>query len=207
MVNNSQKKDKKELLSELITATKNNHSLPLYTPENLFVPGVGPLDADIMIIGEAPGKEEVLQGQPFIGRSGKLLSKLLQEEGFDRTQLFVTNVVKYRPPQNRTPTRTERDIWANEYLKKEIAIIAPKIIITLGATATKIFLGENISMTKKQGQIIDLNGIKIISTYHPAYLLRNPAAIAEVKKTLKEIKAILPEIVHNYVHNLFITCL
>ncbi len=198
--------EKTRAISELIAKTLANHALPFYTPDNLFVPGFGPVDADIMVIGEAPGREESILGKPFVGRSGKLLSQLLVEEKFDRTRLFVTNVVKYRPPNNRTPTYSECLAWADAYLRPEIAIIRPKIILTLGSCATKMFLGENISISKAHGLVIEIEGVKIIPMYHPAYLLRNPAAINMVREALKTAQRIHAEIVHNFVHNLFITC-
>ena len=197
--------EKELAIAQLIEKTTRNTTLPFYTPDNLFVPGKGPLDADIMLIGEAPGKEEALQGKPFVGRSGQLLSKLLSEAGFDRSKLFITNVAKYRPPENRTPTYQESMAWEQAYLKSEILIIEPKVIITLGACATKIFLGEKISMNAHQGTVVKLKAITLFPTYHPAYLLRNPHAIPAVQKTLQTVHSFLPEIVHNFVHNLFIT--
>ena len=199
-------KTKISLLKELMLKTKNNHSLALYATENLFVPGMGPEDAEIMVIGEAPGKEEALQGKPFVGRSGQLLSRLLEEENLSRSMLFITNVVKYRPPNNKTPTYKECRAWAEAYLHQEIAIICPKIIITLGNCAARMFLGEKVCITNIQGKVFDIAEIKIIPMYHPAYLLRNKQAIQEVKKSLKNVKQIHTEIVHNYVHNMFTTC-
>lgn len=204
--NNLSNETKINLLHKLIETTKNNELLPLYTQESFFVPGMGPVDADIMMIGEAPGREESLTGKPFVGRSGKLLSQLLDTEGFDRSKLFITNVVKYRPPNNRTPTYQESMAWAKAYLREEIKIISPKIIITVGACATKIFLGENISISKVQGKVFNDACMKIMPIYHPAYLLRNPAATKYVQEALRSARAIHTEIVHNFVHNLFITC-
>lgn len=196
----------KELqIAQLIEKTTENTDLPFYAPNNLFVPGKGPLDADIMLIGEAPGKEEALQGKPFVGRSGQLLSKLLAEAGFDRSKLFITNIAKYRPPENKTPTYKESTAWAQAYLKPEILIVAPKIIVTLGACATKVFLGKKISMNAHQGTVVRLKTITLFPTYHPAYLLRNPHAIPTVQKTLQNVHSFLPEIVDNFVHNLLIT--
>lgn len=203
---NLNKDTKINLLNKLIEKTKTNDQLPFYTPENLFVPGVGPTNADIMVIGEAPGREESLLGKPFVGRSGKLLSKLLEEEGLDRSSLWVTNVVKYRPPNNQTPTYPESIAWASAYLRQEIQIICPKIILTLGSCATKIFLGEKISITNIHGKIFKMGNAQLIPMYHPAYLLRNPAAINTVRNALKIAKQIHTEIVHNYVDNLLITC-
>ena len=197
---------KVSLISELIEKTKSNHSLPFYNTNEIFVPGVGPLDAKIMIIGEAPGREESIQGKPFVGRSGQLLSRILSEQGFDRATLFVTNVVKYRPPNNQTPTHQECMAWAGAYLRKEIEIIQPKIIITLGACATKTFLGEKISISKIHGNIFETANYKIVPMYHPAYLLRNSNMIKDVKQALNNVKEIHTEIVHNYVDNLLITC-
>ena len=179
--------EKEQLIATLIAKTTSRSDLPFYAPDNQFVAGKGPFDAEIMFIGEAPGQEEARQGKPFVGRSGQLLSRLLAEAGFDRDRLFITNVVKYRPPNNKTPTYQESLIWAKAYLNDEIIAIAPRIIVTLGACPTKVFLGDNIRMADHQGTLVQLNNITLIPTYHPAYLLRNPHAIPTVKKTLKNL--------------------
>jgi len=194
------------LLNQLIKETKNIHSMPFHNPNEIFVAGVGPVDAKIMIIGEAPGKDEAFQGKPFVGRSGQLLSRILSDEGFNRNALFITNVVKYRPPNNQTPTYAESMAWAAAYLHKEIEIIQPKIILTLGNCATKTFLGEKISITKIHGKVFNIANYKIIPMYHPAYLLRNSNMIKDVKEALRNAQLIHTEIVHNSVDNLLITC-
>lgn len=180
--------EKELLIAQLIAKTIQRTDLPYYAPDNQFVAGKGPLDAEIMFIGEAPGQEEARQGKPFVGRSGQLLSKLLAQAGFNRDQLFITNVVKYRPPNNQTPSYPESMAWAKAYLRDEILTIAPRIIVTLGACPTKVFLGEKIRMSDHQGTIVQLKSSIIIPTYHPAYLLRNPHAIPFVEKTLNKLQ-------------------
>lgn len=189
--------EKEQIIAKLIQETINRTDLPFYATDNPFVPGKGPLDAKIMLIGEAPGQEEARQQKPFVGRSGQLLSKLLLQAGFNRDKLFISNIVKYRPPNNKTPTYAESMAWAKAYLREEILTIAPQIIITLGACPTKVFLGDNIRMADHQGKAIKLKNITLIPTYHPAYLLRNPAAIPTVEKTLQELRTQLPTLVDN----------
>jgi len=185
--------EKELLIAALVAKTTQRTDLPFYAPGNLFVAGKGPFDAEIMFIGEAPGREEALQGKPFVGRSGQLLSKLLAEAGFNRDQLFITNVVKYRPPNNQTPTYPESMAWAKAYLRDEILTIAPRIIVTLGACPTKVFLGDNIRMADHQGTVIELKNSILMPTYHPAYLLRNPHAIPVVKKTLESLRELVQQ--------------
>jgi uracil-DNA glycosylase family 4 len=180
------KKDRLEMLFSMI---KKNTSLPYFNPEELFVPGVGNLDAKILVIGEAPGAEESIQGKPFVGRSGQLLSKLLDESEIDRTELYITNVVKYRPPNNKTPEYKECMQWFTACLQEEIAIIDPKIIVTVGASATKVFLGEKISISSAEGKIHKIGGTTLVPTFHPAYLLRNRSKIPQMLKTLELIKS------------------
>ena len=180
--------EKELLIAALVAKTIQRTDLPFYAPDNQFVAGKGPADAEIIFIGEAPGQEEARQGKPFVGRSGQLLSKLLAEAGFNRESLFITNVVKYRPPNNKTPSYPESMAWATAYLRDEILTIAPRIIVTLGACPTKVFLGENIRMADHQGTIVQLKNSILIPTYHPAYLLRNPHAIPMVKKTLQNLR-------------------
>ena len=182
-------KNKQEKLQKLIEETMQNTSLPHYNPNECFVKGFGPLDARIMIIGEAPGREESEQGKPFVGRSGKLLSILLQNAEINREKLYITNVVKYRPENNKTPNRKECMEWANIFLKKEIEIVSPRVILTLGASATKTLLGENTNITKEEGLVHNYEGKVVIPTFHPAYLLRCREKIAITQKTLFRLKS------------------
>ncbi len=143
--------------------------------DNHIVFGVGNPDAQIMFIGEAPGHDEDEQGVPFVGRSGKLLTKLLEESGLSRDEVYITNVVKCRPHENRAPTVKELNICKNAHLLDEIKIINPKVICTLGSTATKALLGAKSRIAKERGNVHQWEGFVIIPTYHPAYVLRNPS--------------------------------
>jgi uracil-DNA glycosylase family 4 len=180
---------KNELIEALFSRVKKNTSLPYFNPQEQFVAGIGNLDAKILLIGEAPGQEESIQGKPFVGRSGQLLSGLLDECKITRADLYITNVVKYRPPNNKTPDYKECMLWLAACLQEEIAIINPKIIVAVGASATKVFLGEKTCISFVQGTIQQINNCILVPTYHPAYLLRNRSKIPETQKTLRLIKS------------------
>lgn len=140
-----------------------------------FVFGVGNNNADIMVIGEGPGADEDLQGEPFVGRAGQLLNKILEAIHLKREDVYIANVVKCRPPGNKTPTESEfKDCLP--YLLKQIEIIKPKFILTLGAVPLLALFGKMYQISKHRGHVLDFKGIKVIPTYHPAYLLRNPSA-------------------------------
>lgn len=157
--------------------------------------GEGPDDARFMLVGEAPGEEEDLQGRPFVGRAGQLLDKILASVGLEREQVYITNMVKYRPPGNRTPTPTE--VAASErVLLEQIRLIRPQVIGTLGNVPTQYFLKTTEGITRLRGRWHDWHGIKVMPLFHPAYLLRNPSRerggpkwltwqdMQEVKRTL-----------------------
>ncbi len=136
------------------------------------VPGMGSFTRKIILIGEAPGKNEDDTGMPFVGSAGKILEQALVDAGIERKDTFITNVVKCRPPNNRIPTEEEIRICTDQYLKKEIDIISPKVICILGATALKSLLGlEN--MTHQRGKIINRPPLKYFITYHPAATIYN----------------------------------
>lgn len=136
--------------------------------------GEGNRHAPIMCIGEGPGYYEDMQGKPFVGKSGVLLDKIFDVCGFTREEhIFIGNIVKCRPPQNRDPTPEERSTCI-PYLYKQIELIAPKIIILLGATALKGLIDPNARITKVRGQWMECKGIQVMPTYHPSALLRNP---------------------------------
>ena len=136
------------------------------------VPGNGNTRDKIMMIGEAPGKNEDQNGVPFIGSAGKILDKALSEGGLDRSDVYITNVVKCRPPDNRVPTDKEIQICTSNYLKNEIRLISPKIICILGSTALKSLLGYE-HMSKYRGKIVNIAPHKYFITYHPAATIYN----------------------------------
>ena len=138
-----------------------------------FVFGVGNPDADVIIIGEAPGADEDAKGEPFVGRAGKLLNEILKAINFEREEVFIANILKCRPPNNRNPLPEEMTTCI-PYLKKQIDIIKPKLILCLGLVAASGVLQLKLSLTKMRGNVYEFNGVKTMVTYHPAALLRNP---------------------------------
>ncbi len=138
-----------------------------------FVFGVGNPNADAMLIGEAPGRDEDLQGEPFVGRAGKLLNDILKAVKFAREDVYIANILKCRPPNNRDPLPGEMETCM-PYLHKQIDLVKPKIILCLGRVAANGLLGKKLSLGQLRESTYDFNGIKVMATYHPAALLRNP---------------------------------
>ncbi|MBR1837385.1 MAG: uracil-DNA glycosylase [Kiritimatiellae bacterium] len=143
----------------------------------LPVPGEGnPASPEVMFVGEAPGRDEDVAGRPFVGRAGKLLDKMIAAMGFAREEVFIANVVKCRPPDNRTPTPGEMACCV-AFLKSQIAVVRPKTLVALGATAVRGLLGDpSASISRLRGIWTSFEGIPLMPTFHPAYLLRAPAA-------------------------------
>src|SRR5437867_2008428 len=158
----------------------------LHKGRTKLVFGVGNVNADIMFVGEGPGADEDKQGEPFVGRAGQLLNNMISAMGIRREDVYIANVVKCRPPDNRTPERDECDT-CSPFLMQQIEIIKPKIIVALGAVAAKNLLGLNDSMSNLRGQIYDFKNTKLAVTYHPAYLLRDPRQKAEAWKDLQMV--------------------
>jgi len=138
-----------------------------------FVFGVGNPNADIMVIGEAPGADEDAKGEPFVGRAGQLLTKILQATNFEREEVFIANILKCRPPDNRTPIPSEVE-QCEPYLLKQIELIKPKFILAVGLTAANTLLKQKFKMADIRGKVFDYHGVNMLVTYHPAALLRNP---------------------------------
>ena len=146
--------------------------------------GVGNPQAELMFVGEGPGADEDEQGEPFVGRAGQLLNKMITAMGLRREDVYIANVVKCRPPGNRTPEREECDT-CSPFLMRQIDVIGPKIIVALGAVAAKNLLGLNDSMASLRGRVYDFRGSRLIVTYHPAFLLRDPRQKGEAWKDLQ----------------------
>ncbi len=146
---------------------------PLGHTRTNFVFGSGNPNADIMIVGEAPGADEDEQGLPFVGRAGQLLTKILEAISLPREEVYICNILKCRPPNNRKPLVGETD-QCEPYLWKQIELVQPKLILALGLTAANTLLKNKESMTNLRGKIHDYHGIRTLVTYHPAALLRNP---------------------------------
>ena len=176
---NSSANAKKELpgkfrdLNDLYEHSKNCTKCRLAENRNNFVFGEGNPEAQIVVIGEAPGAEEDAQGRPFVGRSGKLLDKILEAIGFSRKDVFICNIIKCRPPENRNPNIDEIESCM-PWLKTQLLLIKPKILLLLGRVAANTVLDNKQSMGTLRGRILRWNGYDVIVTYHPAALLRNP---------------------------------
>jgi len=146
--------------------------------------GVGNVNADLMFVGEGPGADEDAQGEPFVGRAGQLLNNMISAMGIKREDVYIANVVKCRPPGNRTPEKDECDT-CSPFLMRQIDIIKPKVIVALGAVAAKNLLAVNDSMANLRGRWYDFRNSKLLVTYHPAYLLRDPRQKKEAWKDLQ----------------------
>jgi DNA polymerase len=150
--------------------------------------GTGNAEAELMFVGEGPGADEDAQGLPFVGRAGQLLNSMIAAMGLKREDVYIANVVKCRPPGNRTPEREECDT-CSPFLLRQIAAIQPKVIVALGAVAAKNLLGMNESMAKLRGRWYDFRGTRLAVTYHPAFLLRDPRQKGEAWKDLQMVMA------------------
>ncbi len=148
--------------------------------------GTGNPNADLMFIGEAPGRDEDQQGKPFVGRAGALLTDIIKAMKLTRDDVYIANVIKCRPPENRNPEPDELDA-CRPFIRRQIDIIKPKVIVTLGRFALQSLMEKGFSITAARGSWLDYNGVKVMPTYHPAYLLRNPAAKKEVWQDMKKV--------------------
>jgi len=164
---------KAESLVELNSKICNCQNCALGKTRTKFVFGVGNPNADAMLIGEAPGRDEDLQGEPFVGRAGKLLNDILKAVNFKREDVYIANILKCRPPNNRDPLPLEMETCI-PYLHKQIELIQPKIILCLGRVAANGLLDKKLSLGQLRESNYEFNGIKVMATYHPAALLRNP---------------------------------
>lgn len=180
-----------DTLDELNRQTLNCHLCQLSKTRTNIVFGEGDANAKIMFIGEAPGATEDSMGKPFVGKSGELLDKMLHSVlHLKREDIYIANIVKCRPPNNRVPTE-EESYTCLPYLQKQLELISPEIVVSLGATAYRYLTKDNSSISKVRGVIHQLDNFKLIPTYHPSYLLRNPSAKKYVFEDLKLINSLL----------------
>ncbi len=185
---------KEKLLEALYAPYQNCKECHLgYAGRTQVVFGEGNADAELLFIGEGPGKDEDEQGRPFVGRSGQLLNRVLAQVGIERTDVFITNIVKCRPPNNRAPSPQEASTCMNLFLFNQIKIVRPKIICTLGSIALNNLLGKPLSITKLRGTVLEWDGYKVMPTYHPAYILRNQSQALTWLEDFKAIKRSLAE--------------
>ena len=154
--------------------------------------GVGNPDADLMFVGEAQGADEDVQGIPFVGRAGQLLTKIIEAIGLTRDDVYIANIIKCRPPQNRNPEPDEV-ATCEPFLFRQIDIITPKIIVALGKYAAQTLLRSEAPISRLRGRQFDYRGATLIPTFHPAYLLRNPSSKREVWEDMKLVKRLLTE--------------
>ena len=159
------------------------------------VPGEGDPHARLMFIGEGPGRDEDLQGRPFVGRSGELLTRMIRGIGLEREQVYICNVVKCRPPQNRNPEPDEAAACLN-YLRAQVALVRPQVVVLLGKIACRYALQQEISVMREHGRWFERKGVWFIPTYHPSALLRNPGLkrdswddFQKIREKLREIEA------------------
>lgn len=152
------------------------------------VPGEGAAPASLMLIGEGPGRQEDAEGRPFVGAAGQLLDRMLAAIHRDRTNVYIANVVKCRPPDNRTPSEEEA-LCCAPFLSRQIALVDPNVIVTLGATATRLLLGGDARITRVRGQWHTLGERAVMPTFHPAFLLRDPRQKRLVWEDLQQVAA------------------
>lgn len=160
-------------LDELYTSIQNCQDCPLGQTRTKFVFGVGNPNARLVLVGEAPGKQEDIQGEPFVGRAGQLLDKILDAIHLNRQEVYICNILKCRPPNNRDPLPDEVD-QCEPYLQEQLQLISPKIILALGRVAAQNLLKTKTPLNKLRNAVHDYHGIDVVVTYHPAALLRNP---------------------------------
>jgi DNA polymerase len=160
----------------------------LHKTRNKIVYGSGNSRAELVFVGEGPGHDEDMQGLPFVGRAGKLLTQMIEAMGLTRDQVYICNVVKCRPPENRKPEEDE-SATCSPFLYRQIDVIAPKAIVCLGLTAAQSLLKTKDPISRFRGEWFDYRNTKLMATYHPAYLLRNPPAKADVWKDLQKVMA------------------
>ena len=164
----------------------------LHTRRTHIVFGVGNPDADLMFVGEAPGRDEDLQGEPFVGRAGQLLTKIIEAIDLRREDVYIANVIKCRPPDNRNPAPDEVRT-CEPFLFAQLDAIRPKVVVALGSFAVRTLLGVDVPISRVRGKVHDYRGAKLIPTFHPAYLLRSPDKKREVWEDMKKVRAILSE--------------
>ncbi len=168
----------------------NCQKCPLAKTRTHAVPGEGNLDADLMFVGEAPGRDEDIQGRPFVGRAGQLLTRIIHAMKLQREEVYITNVIKCRPPGNRNPQGDEI-ASCKDYLLTQIDRIQPKIIVTLGKVAADFFIRSSLGMTALRGDFYDFHDIKVMPTFHPSYLIRNEGNRKLKKMVWEDMKQVM----------------
>lgn len=176
-----------ETWEELERSIENCNKCDLCQGRNHIVFGCGNKNADIMFIGEGPGADEDAQGQPFVGKAGQLMNKAFEALEINREDVYIANIVKCRPPQNRVPTKEEANVCM-DYLRNQVMLVKPEIIVLLGSTALKNILGYDHKITAERGTWIEQKGIWYMPTFHPAALLRDDTKKIDFWRDLKLVK-------------------
>lgn len=179
--------DANETLEDIRLDIGNCTRCPLWEGRTKIVHSEGNPNADLVFVGEAPGANEDAEGRPFVGRAGQLLNKIIEAIGMKREDVFIGNINRCRPPGNRTPTLAEAHT-CRPFLLREIAVIRPKVIVVLGNTATQNLLDTKVGITKLRGTFQDYYGVKVMPTFHPAYLLRDPTKKRETWEDMKKVR-------------------
>ena len=179
-----------ETIEEIRLDIGNCTRCPLWEGRTKIVHSEGNLKARLIFVGEAPGANEDAEGRPFVGKAGQLLNKIIESIGFKREDVFIGNVNRCRPPQNRTPTLAEAHT-CRPFLWREIAVVRPDVIVVLGNTATQNLLDTKVGITKLRGDFQEYYGVKVMPTFHPAYLLRDPSKKRETWEDMKKVRDFL----------------
>lgn len=169
---------------------RNCQKCPLAKGRKNAVPGEGNIHTGLMFVGEAPGRDENIQGRPFVGRAGQLLTKIITAMGYKREEVYITNIVKCRPPENRTPHADEVE-QCRGYLLEQIKMIQPRVIVTLGRVAADFFIRSREGMTALRGNFHEYEGIQVMPTFHPAYLIRNESNKIFKKMVWEDMKKVM----------------
>jgi uracil-DNA glycosylase family 4 len=179
-----------EGLEDVARAVRACRKCPLAGLRRQAVPGEGRSAAELMFVGEAPGEEEDLQGRPFVGRAGHLLDRIITAMRFRREDVFIANILKCRPPNNRDPHQDEV-LACSPYLHRQIELIRPKAIVALGKPAANFFSGGSLPISLLRGRFLDFHGIPVMPTYHPAFLLRNEDNRTYKKQTWEDMQKVM----------------
>jgi uracil-DNA glycosylase family 4 len=163
---------------------------PLSQGRTNAVPGEGSLEAELMFVGEAPGRDEDLQGQPFVGRAGQLLTKIINAMEFKREDVYITNVIKCRPPENRTPYKEEIE-KCQDYLLEQLELVKPKVVVALGKVATDFFVPSSKGMTALRGNFYPYGPLQVMPTFHPSYIVRNEGNRIIKKMVWEDMKKVM----------------
>ncbi len=177
-------------ISSLEKQVRNCQKCLLARERKNAVPGEGDIHSELMFVGEAPGRDEDIQGRPFVGRAGQLLTKIIAAMEYKREEVYITNIVKCRPPENRTP-HVEEIEQCRGYLLDQIKMIQPRVIVTLGRVAADFFIRSREGMTALRGNFHEYEGIQVMPTFHPAYLIRNEANKIFKKMVWEDMKKVM----------------